>query len=102
PVLAVSDSQVVGTQVDGTLLVMDAKRTTRKMARVAIEALDQVNAHLVGLAVNRVNGRNRGYYYAYHDYYDSDDSQDGGHPAGAGPTRPSRWRRWLPVPNWAS
>ena len=102
PVLAVSDAQVVGTQVDGTLLVMDAQRTTRKMARVAIEALDQVNVNLVGLTVNRVDGRSRGYYYAYHDYYDDGDGGSGGQPAATRRARASGWRRWLPTPNWAS
>jgi Mrp family chromosome partitioning ATPase len=75
-VLAVSDSQVIGTKIEASLLVIDTKRTTRKMARVAVEALDQVNARIIGIAVNRVDARARGYYYEYYDYYEGDEGDD--------------------------
>ncbi len=91
PVLAVSDSQVIGTQIQASLLVIDTKRTTRKMARLAVEALDQVNARIIGVAINRVDNRARGYYYEYYDYYEQDDG-DGSDGPGGGKVR-SKWSR---------
>jgi len=77
PILAVSDSQIVGTEVDGTLMVIDSKRTTRKMTRLAVEALDQVGARIVGVAVNRVESKARGYYYYdNYEYYEDDEGDD--------------------------
>ena len=78
PVLAVTDSQIIGTQVEGSLLVIDPKRTTRKMAQMAVEALDQVSVRLLGVVINRVDLAARGYYYYYYDnyeYYDDDDGE---------------------------
>lgn len=87
PVLAVSDAQVIGAQVGGTLLVIDPNRTTRKMARHALEALAQVNVRVAGLTVNRIPPGRRGYsYYPYYDYYEEDDSlgETGAHGAQTG------------------
>lgn len=79
PILAVSDSQVIGTQIDGSMLILDTQKTTRKMARMAVEALDQVNARLLGVTINRIDSRARGYYYYYdnYHYYDDDGEDDG-------------------------
>lgn len=80
PILAVTDSQIVGTQVDGSLMVIDPKKTTRRMAQTAVGALDQVGANLLGIAINRVENGVHGYYYYYdnYEYYDEDDNDQSG------------------------
>ena len=91
PILAVTDAQLVGAQVDGTLLVLENKRTSRKAVRHAVALLDQVGAHLVGVAINRLTANDRGYYYSYYDYdyshYYEDGDETGASHNGAGGTR---------------
>jgi capsular exopolysaccharide synthesis family protein len=54
PVMAVTDAVVLATKVDGVLLVVSAGETKREQARNAIERLNKVNAHLVGVVLNNV------------------------------------------------
>ena len=68
PATEVADAAILSTYVDGVLLVVDAGTTRRDLARKAIEALKQVNARVIGVALNRIPRRS-GYYYHYR--YDS-------------------------------
>ncbi len=52
--LAVADASVLATKVDGVLLVLNAGQTKRDNARRAKEALEKVNAHIVGVVLNNV------------------------------------------------
>jgi non-specific protein-tyrosine kinase len=54
PVVVVSDASVLATRASGVLLVLSAGRTKRDYARRAQEALDKVNAHVVGAVLNNV------------------------------------------------
>lgn len=67
PVLAVADASVLATRLDGVLLVVDAGHTRRPLARRAAEALQAVNAHLLGVMLNRVDAKAKGYGYYYYD-----------------------------------
>lgn len=108
PVMALSDAAVLASQVDGVLMVIRAGETRRDVARQAVEALQQVNARLIGALLNRVPTRSGGYYYYYYyDHYgrhygygDGDGTSaggSGGAAAGAQRSRPrSRWPAWLP------
>jgi polysaccharide biosynthesis transport protein len=78
PTLAVTDASVLAAQVDGVLLVVEAGRTRRTLARQTAERMRQVGASLVGAAINRVQPGRGGYYYSYYYYY-------------AHPIRPGRW-----------
>ncbi len=53
PVNVVTDAAILAGHVDGTLLVIDAGRTSRKAVRQSCEALTKVGTRLVGSAVNR-------------------------------------------------
>ena len=68
PATEVADAAILSTYVDGVLLVVDAGTTRRDLARKAIEALKQVNARVIGVALNRIPRRS-GHYYRYR--YDS-------------------------------
>ncbi|MGD2105911.1 MAG: CpsD/CapB family tyrosine-protein kinase, partial [Anaerolineae bacterium] len=52
PVVAVTDAAVLGTKVDGVLLVVSAGRTRREHAARAKELLERVNVRIIGAVLN--------------------------------------------------
>ena len=78
PVTALSDAAVLAMQTDGVLLVLDAGKTRRELAKRATEALGRVQARVVGVVLNRMPARGAGYYYYYRydDYYTAGDDSD--------------------------
>ena len=52
PVVAVTDAAVLGTKVDGVLLVVSAGRTRREHAQRAKELLERVHVRIVGAVLN--------------------------------------------------
>jgi len=52
PVVAVTDAVVLGTKVDGVLLVVCAGRTRREHAQRARELLERVHVRIVGAVLN--------------------------------------------------
>jgi capsular exopolysaccharide synthesis family protein len=52
PVIAVTDALVLGTRVDGVVLVIDAGATRREHARRAKEQLEKLNIRIVGAVLN--------------------------------------------------
>jgi capsular exopolysaccharide synthesis family protein len=63
PVLPVADASALATRVDGVLVVVNAGATSAKQLRRAIELLAQVDATVIGTALNGV--RDTGAYGAY-------------------------------------
>lgn len=77
PVLAVSDSIIVGQKSDGMLLVVRSSNDTRRQVTEAVETLRAANTKLLGCVVNTYgsgeNFERRGYYGGYYGgYYSSD------------------------------
>ncbi len=52
PIVAVTDAAVLGTKVDGVLLVVRAGRTRREHAQRAKELLERVHVRIVGAVLN--------------------------------------------------
>jgi non-specific protein-tyrosine kinase len=52
PVIAVTDAAVLGTRVDGVVLVVNAGHTRREHARRAKEQLEKLNIRIVGAVIN--------------------------------------------------
>lgn len=75
PVLAVTDAVVLGRQVDGVLLVVDAGKTREQALTTAVGELHKVGANTLGVALNRLDTRRGGYYYYYYYYSDDDTGQ---------------------------
>lgn len=84
PVLAVTDPMVVAPRVDGVLLVMRLTRGARGSVTQAIDALQSLDAKILGVVVNGVSGAGsggygygygsgRGYGYAYGEDRGQDD-----------------------------
>jgi len=52
PVIAVTDATVLGTRVDGAVLVIDAGQTRREHAKRAKEQLEKLNIRIIGAVLN--------------------------------------------------
>jgi capsular exopolysaccharide synthesis family protein len=65
PVLTVTDAIALAPKVDGCVIVVDARRTSARVARRAIEALRQVRAPILGVVLNKATGPEAREYYRY-------------------------------------
>lgn len=70
PVLAASEATILGTQVDGVMLVVRAGKTQREAAQQAIEQVSRIGARVVGIVINDPDETVTDHYYDY--YYDYD------------------------------
>jgi capsular exopolysaccharide synthesis family protein len=72
PILPASDALLLAPNSDGVLFVTKSGLLNRDMVIKGIESLRQINANLIGVALNSVDitkeGHYRNYYY-YHHYY---------------------------------
>lgn len=66
PVIAVTDAQVLASQVDGVLLVISSGKTNREMAVRAKELLEQVQANILGCVLNNRKMKADSQYYYYY------------------------------------
>lgn len=85
PLLAVADSLVLASHVDGVILVVNPKRSKRKMLEYSIEQLKQVNAKILGVVMNDVKVSNLHYGYKRKYYGKKYDSVYGQNTKGASP-----------------
>ncbi len=71
PVGAVADAAVLSTQVDSTLLVVKAGKTTQQMALRAVASLTSLNTPIAGAILNDLDleSREYGYYHYYQRGY---------------------------------
>lgn len=67
PVQAVTDSQILSTKADGTLIVVKAETTKKESVQNSINLLKKVNAHIIGTVLNGVDTKRSNYYYYYGD-----------------------------------
>ncbi len=65
PVQAVTDSQILSTKSDGTILVVKAERTKKESVQNAINLLKKVNANIIGTVLNGIDVSRNKYYYYY-------------------------------------
>jgi tyrosine-protein kinase Etk/Wzc len=74
PVIAVTDAAVLGTKLDGIVMVVKSGVTNRDALMRSRILLDNVNAHIFGVLVNgvHVDQMYGSYYYYYHYYYYGD------------------------------
>lgn len=71
PVMGLADAPLIGSLVEGALLVIEAGRTNKTQARAAVRRLQLANVHLVGVVLTKFNARSAsyGYGYAYEYHY---------------------------------
>lgn len=66
PIVPVTDALVIAQYVDGVLLVVRAEESSKSNVADAVSRLDLAQAHVVGVMLNGVSEKARGYtYYTY-------------------------------------
>jgi succinoglycan biosynthesis transport protein ExoP len=69
PVGAVTDPVVLGTFLDGCIVVLKAHRTSKEAAKQALRALKDANVHILGAILNDVDLTSKRYGSGYYAYY---------------------------------
>jgi polysaccharide biosynthesis transport protein len=83
PCLVVTDAAVLGTQLDGVVLVARSGQTRQYQLQKAVQRLRAVNANVIGVSLNGLRHTDAAYYYqAYGDGY-LQTSSSGAEPDGA-------------------
>lgn len=74
PVMAVSESALITSMVDGVILVVWAGRTSRKLCQLSTSTIRQRGANVLGFILNNLEFGRVGYYYysTYYGYYNYD------------------------------
>jgi polysaccharide biosynthesis transport protein len=69
PILGLADAVVLSRMVGGVIVVVAAARTGKENFRVAVRRLQQVQAPLLGVVLNRVDLKSPDYAYCSPEYY---------------------------------
>lgn len=68
PIGLVTDAQILSKHVDGTLLVIESNNVEKNIIIKAKNTLEQVNANIIGVVLNKVEVKSKDeYYYAYEE-----------------------------------
>jgi capsular exopolysaccharide synthesis family protein len=77
PIVAVTDASMISAEIDGVALVVKAGQTDRAAVDRALDAIDNVEAPLIGAILNGANSETLAgkysYYYSYYNYYYNSD-----------------------------
>ncbi|HET9518177.1 MAG TPA: CpsD/CapB family tyrosine-protein kinase, partial [Actinoplanes sp.] len=68
PLLPVTDGAIMAARADGALLVTRARKTTSAEVGAAVQALQSVDAHLLGCVLNMAPATGPDAYYYYDGY----------------------------------
>ncbi len=96
PLLAMADTPVLASVVEGVVLVLSADSTTRPSVMRALDQLHSVGGKVVGVVLNRVNLERNSYYYSqyygeyYRSYYAEGSSSSASRRGGRAGERPAR------------
>lgn len=83
PVLAVTDGLILSSLSEGTILVINGDKLTRKALVRATDELKRVNANIIGVVFNGIKVRKGEYFYMdYYSYYRSDEFEEGARNSG--------------------
>ncbi len=66
PALAFADAEVLAAHADATMLVVDVTQSRERQLTEAADALRRVNAHVVGVVLNRMKQQRSDDAYYYH------------------------------------
>jgi non-specific protein-tyrosine kinase len=83
PALAVTDPIVLGQTLDGVLLVVDSGSTRAPALAQTVQSLAKVQAHLIGVVLNKFPVKRGGYYYYYYHHYYEDEGDTGASGSGS-------------------
>ena len=78
PIIAVIDSEILAKQVNGTLLVISADKTEKRLMTDAVDLLKRSNAAFFGTVLNNFKYKSGyGYYYKYYYNYSDHKAKKG-------------------------
>jgi capsular exopolysaccharide synthesis family protein len=102
PALAVTDPVVLGREMDGVIIVVDAGTTREPALQHVLSEMEKVKAHVLGLVLNRYRSRSdSGYYYYYYNrYYSGEDGQSGSGDSSSQKRRSSKRHRRSDQKSW--
>jgi tyrosine-protein kinase Etk/Wzc len=69
PAIPVTDAQVLGTHLDGMILVVEAGQARKAGVKHARDLLDRTRVRILGVVLNKIDQSSKGYYHQY--YYRS-------------------------------
>jgi Mrp family chromosome partitioning ATPase len=69
PLLVVTDATILATLVEGSVLVVESGVTPKKLVLRARRVLDNANARVLGVVLNKVRLHHDGYYDSYYRGY---------------------------------
>lgn len=69
PIHGLPDSLVMSTLVDGVIIVTGAKSTSISLVEETKKSLENVNANILGIVLNRTEPKNNKYYGGYYGHY---------------------------------
>jgi Mrp family chromosome partitioning ATPase len=69
PVMPTSDALIMASLMDGVLLINRSGMINRKMVIKTVEQLQNAQANIMGIVLNRVDIKKEGYYKYYNKYY---------------------------------
>jgi tyrosine-protein kinase Etk/Wzc len=76
PVIAVTDSEILTSMVDGTLLIVSAENTEIEMMERSVELIRRENTQFLGTVLNNFSYKSGyGSYYKYYYYYSRPESK---------------------------
>ena len=84
PLCVVTDAAVLGTQVDGVILVARMGMTHGEALQQSVDEMKGLGARVVGTVLTDVNHLEDryGYRYGYYQYYEEDGNGNGKHENG--------------------
>lgn len=68
PTLPVTDSVVLASSADATILIVHCGSTEEEVAKRALAKLRRVHARVAGAVLNGVTQKHEEYYYTYYSY----------------------------------
>lgn len=69
PIIMVTDAQILSRYADGCLLVIASGEADKNAAIKAKELLEKVDAKILGVVLNKLDTKRKGYYGQYYNYY---------------------------------
>jgi capsular exopolysaccharide synthesis family protein len=99
PIIAVTDSAIASTLVDGVIFVVRAFKTSVNLCRSGLRTLQDVDAPIAGAVLNAVNLNRHEYNYYHYYYYKREGYAPHAGTVAAPPSGPSSGNRPAAPPN---
>lgn len=68
PIVMVTDAQILAQYTDGCLLVVSSGEAERDQVIKAKGLLEKVNAKILGIIINKIDSKKKGYYHYQYEY----------------------------------